>query len=52
MAPQRIVILRHGEKPGDPGAPDVPASPNLSPDGVARARMLETLIPAKFGEVG
>jgi len=50
MAPQRIVILRHGEKPGDPGAPDVPASPNLSPDGVARARMLETLIPAKFGE--
>jgi broad specificity phosphatase PhoE len=49
MAPKRIVILRHGEKPGDPAAPDDPANPDLAPAGVARATMLATLIPAKFG---
>ena len=51
MAPNRIVILRHGEKPGDPAAPDDPADPNLSPPGVERADMLVTLIPSKFGNL-
>ena len=49
MAPVRVVILRHGEKPGDPSAPDDPASPDLSPEGYARAQMLATKIPEKFG---
>jgi hypothetical protein len=51
MAPNRIVILRHGEKPGNPAAPDDPADPNLSPAGVARANMLATLIPSRFGNL-
>ena len=50
MAPKRIVILRHGEKPGAPDAPDDPSSPDLSPPGVQRAQMLATLIPTKFGD--
>ena len=49
MAPVRVVILRHGEKPGDPAAPDDPASPDLSPAGYARAQMLAAMIPKKFG---
>jgi broad specificity phosphatase PhoE len=49
MSPKRVIILRHGEKPGDPAAPDDPASPDLSPEGVARANMLVTQIPRKFG---
>jgi hypothetical protein len=49
MAPNRIVILRHGEKLGDPAAPDDPTDPNLSPAGVERANMLVALIPSKFG---
>ena len=49
MAPVRVVILRHGEKPGDPAAPDDPSSPDLSAEGLARAQMLATLIPMKFG---
>jgi broad specificity phosphatase PhoE len=49
MAPARIVILRHGEKLGAPESPDDPASPDLSPAGYARAQMLATLIPKKFG---
>jgi broad specificity phosphatase PhoE len=49
MSPRRVVILRHAEKPGDPTAPDDPASPELSEQGVARAQMLATLIPEKFG---
>jgi phosphohistidine phosphatase SixA len=50
MAPKRIVILRHGEKPGDPAGPDDAADPNLSPPGAARATMLATLVPTKFGD--
>lgn len=51
MAPQRIIILRHGEKPGDPSAPDDPGSPDLSPAGVARAKMLAKQIPETFGSI-
>jgi hypothetical protein len=43
MVPNRIVILRHAEKPEDPRDPD------LRPAGEERAAMLATLIPAKFG---
>ena len=49
MAPIRAVILRHGEKPGDPASPDDSINPNLAPPGIARANMLVTLIPNKFG---
>ena len=49
MAPKRIVILRHGEKPGNPADPDTPANPDLSPPGFARATRLVTIIPGKFG---
>src|ERR1700761_8711414 len=50
MAPKRIVILRHGEKPGAPDAPDDPSNPNLSQAGQQRAQMLAVLIPKKFGD--
>lgn len=50
MAPKRIVILRHGEKPGPPDAPDDPSNPNLSQAGQQRAQMLAVLIPKKFGD--
>jgi len=43
MAPARIVLLRHAEKPDDPRDPD------LSQAGEARAKMLATLIPKRFG---
>jgi broad specificity phosphatase PhoE len=49
MAPKRVVLLRHGEKPGGAAAPDDPAQPHLAPAGVERAKMLAALIPAKFG---
>jgi hypothetical protein len=42
MSPNRIVILRHAEKPEDPRDPD------LSAAGEVRAAMLATLIPPKF----
>jgi hypothetical protein len=49
MAPQKIVILRHGEKPGDPDSPDTAAEPDLAPAGVKRANALVGDIPARFG---
>jgi hypothetical protein len=49
MAPQKIVILRHGEKPGDPDSADTAAEPDLAPAGVTRAKALVSVIPARFG---
>ena len=43
MAPRRILLLRHAEKPDDPKSPD------LEEVGVARAAKLATYIPATFG---
>jgi hypothetical protein len=48
MAPQRIVILRHGEKPGDPDSADIAAEPDLAPAGVKRADALVSVIQARF----
>ena len=33
-----ILVVRHGEKPGDPGTDDVKDGPNLSPQGWQRAQ--------------
>lgn len=43
MAPVKIVIMRHAEKPDDPG------DPNLSPEGRERAEALVTWYPETFG---
>lgn len=43
MAPVRIVIMRHAEKPDDPN------DPNLSPVGQNRAKALITWYPETFG---
>jgi broad specificity phosphatase PhoE len=43
MTPNKIVIMRHGEKPETAG--DI----NLAPAGVVRAQQLVTYIPATFG---
>jgi Histidine phosphatase superfamily (branch 1) len=43
---KKIVILRHGEKPGNP---DSTAEPDLAPAGVERAKELVRVIPADFG---
>ena len=44
MAPGRILLLRHTEKPDDPD------NPYLSECGRARAEQLAELIPATFGK--
>jgi hypothetical protein len=46
MSVQRVVLLRHAEKPA--GSRD----PNLSPAGQARAKMLATMIPERFPNPG
>jgi hypothetical protein len=42
--PRQVVLLRHGEKPGDPRDPD------LSQAGQQRAAQLATEIPQRFGK--
>jgi hypothetical protein len=43
MTPNKILIMRHAEKPSDPH------NINLAPKGLARAKQLATYIPATFG---
>ena len=43
MAPVKILIMRHAEKPDDP------SDPNLSPEGQDRAKALVTWYPETFG---
>jgi phosphohistidine phosphatase SixA len=43
MSPKRLLLMRHAEKPHDPG------DPSLSPAGRARAQQLVTFVPARFG---
>lgn len=43
MAPKTILLMRHAEKPDEPG--DI----HLSPAGQARAKKLATFIPQTFG---
>ncbi|HEX3379516.1 MAG TPA: histidine phosphatase family protein [Paraburkholderia sp.] len=42
--PTFILVMRHGEKPGDG------SDPNLAPAGVLRAQRLDTYIPQTFGK--
>ncbi len=45
--PLQILIIRHGEKPGDPSV-DSDAGPELSPRGQARAAAIAHLLPLAF----
>jgi hypothetical protein len=50
MRPSKVLIIRHGEKPGNPGvdAPDDGA--DLSTKGYERAGALAPFVPATFGK--
>jgi hypothetical protein len=48
--PSQILIIRHGEKPGDPSNDSAGDSPNLSTPGYERAASLAIYIPATFGK--
>jgi hypothetical protein len=50
VRPRRVLIIRHGEKPGDPCVDDLADGPNLSPRGYERAVALATYVPAQFGQ--
>src|SRR5271163_2042522 len=47
--PRQVLIIRHAEKPGDPGADNPPDGPNLSTRGYERAGALAPYVPAQFG---
>jgi len=47
--PRRILILRHGEKPGDPTAEGSEDGINLSTRGYERAGALAPYVPGTFG---
>lgn len=48
-APVKILIIRHGEKPGDPAKDSPDDGPDLSPRGFERAAVLAVYVPHKFG---
>lgn len=47
--PKQVLIIRHAEKPGDPGADDQIDGPNLSTRGYERAGALAPYVLARFG---
>jgi phosphohistidine phosphatase SixA len=47
--PKRVLIIRHAEKPGDPGEGDPIDGPNLSTRSYERAGALAPYVPAQFG---
>jgi hypothetical protein len=49
--PAQILIIRHGEKPGDPCIDGEADGPNLSTKGYERAAALAIYIPAAFGKI-
>jgi broad specificity phosphatase PhoE len=49
-APSQILIIRHGEKPGDPSTDSAGESPDLSTQGYERAASLAVYVPATFGK--
>lgn len=49
--PKQILIIRHGEKPGDPGMDSKDDGPDLSTKGYERAAALAFELPAAFGEI-
>ncbi len=48
LFPAQILIIRHGEKPGDPGTDNSADGPDLSTRGYERAGALAPYIPATF----
>ena len=51
MPPAQILIIRHGEKPGDPCVDSGADGPDLSIKGHERAAALAFNIPATFGKI-
>jgi broad specificity phosphatase PhoE len=49
--PAQILIIRHGEKPGNPGVDSKDDGINLSTKGYERAAALAFHIPAAFGKI-
>lgn len=49
--PAQILIIRHGEKPGNPGVDNKDDGPDLSTKGYERAAALAFELPAAFGEI-
>jgi broad specificity phosphatase PhoE len=47
-APRQILIIRHGEKPGDPSTDSPADSPDLSTQRYERAASLAVYVPATF----
>ncbi len=47
--PWRVLIIRHGEKPGDPCIDGSADGPNLSSRGYERAEALAADVPTQFG---
>lgn len=51
MPPTRIILIRHGEKPGDPNSDKVADGTGLSLRGQIRAAALSVSIPAAYPNV-
>jgi hypothetical protein len=49
-APSQVLIIRHGEKPGDPSTESAADSLDLSTQGYERAASLAFYVPATFGK--
>ncbi len=49
VVPKQVLIIRHGEKPGDPATDNDSDGINLSTRGYERAGALAPYIPATFG---
>jgi hypothetical protein len=47
--PKRVLIIRYGEKPGDPSADNTGDGRSLSTKGYERAGALSPYVPAQFG---
>jgi broad specificity phosphatase PhoE len=47
--PKQVLIIRHGEKSGDPGVDNTGDGPSLSTRGYERAGALAPYVPAQFG---
>ena len=48
-SPTKILIIRHGEKPGDPATDSADDGRDLSPRGFERAAALAVYVPDTFG---
>jgi hypothetical protein len=47
-APSQVLIIRHGEKPGEPSTDSATDGPDLSTQGYERAASLAVYVPATF----